>query len=371
MSTRTFTGDPKNGNFSAVVMAVAIIGLHGCDRSRPDKAHHPVPAAGESTGDLGDSLPSNYLLTVDDFQDFVLVKDEIRDAAAKMSRRAVINLDNPSNPARILREALQTTLTAGMAIPALKPGRTLDLEYIRRTSASLSTNGRSIYVTTQIIGITSAAFLAPVCHEIGHTVQNHWAERLLLDQNTRYREADEKRADAIAKFLAATYDKNSSTLTWNAAAYRNVTEAIQLDTAVLDLPHKRIESIADIAGAMICAQWGVAPTAYRDALKSAFAQLDALDANITYFGKTVAALNMDVAKATLQDGQTAVINEDDAKTILLPIFQHPTYDERAAQITRLLPMIMPHYDSTSRIGADFSATYNSLAPKAVRAFPQG
>jgi predicted Zn-dependent protease len=172
--------------------------------------------------------------------------------------------------------------------------------------------------------------LAIVCHELAHSALNHSFKTFKKFDDPNITAA----FDARDTYMTAHYDEARGVYRHERAAYAAAVQRFSAGTGELSVFDRREESEADVVGGMLCGQMGMPVKTYANLLIGFLRKVDAA------VGGSGGA---EVKPGDMTDGEELQVSKDSAQAFTFPLDDHPTNDERAAQLQRLADTIGKRY----------------------------
>lgn len=285
-----------------------------------DSKNEPPSKLGGSPGDTSQDSASNENLQDESILPRYLFK---RADIEKIKKIVEPYRPIPSSPIPSLRNAanlsnfIETTVNASMKLPVHSPGRTFKVSIINNRSfnAFMTSDSRIGLHLPTAVETSDDELLAVICHEMAHSARNHgYKDAVELD-----RKIPSQLATRINTYFRSQLDQDRGIYTHNEPEYRKLREEWDQNFSEASDNLKRAESEADLIGARICNNMGMAIDVFTRALD-------------TFFGRTGSGAK----PRKLRDGDA--FSNVEAKTlvkVLFPITEHPTGQERTDQINRL------------------------------------
>ena len=248
-----------------------------------------------------------------------------------------------------IRGTTEAFLRQALAIPGLQPGRQLKVYIIDNQDPNAFADAHqrvAIYTASIKIG-QPPGLLAVLCHEMLHAARNH---SMKFDEFFSSTPDVMQARQVTGSYAEAHYNEATGIYRHSVSDYRLARQSWDLVSPKIAAFQKRLESEADTFGGMICGQLGMPAAAYT--------------ANIIGFLRTSEAaanasaglhLSSTSPADDMQDGEELQIPSADLMSFLFFISDHPSNEERSAQLQRLQGEIAKH-----QTNAPFAAQWNSI-----------
>ena len=315
------------------------------------------PLSGEPSSSLNSSS-SAHKLTPRDFEGLPLFQTFEGVGKKNISGEILVGKGTGSAAIGLFTTTLQNMIRKATQLKGLAPGRdAINVNFVPSRFANASMNGQqNLEIHIINAGLSAHEMMPILCHEVAHSAQNHVALSVSYRKLPEYAPASKNFDNLIVQFLTRFYV--GSFLEVN---QRGIAEHIKNSlpyTATIAPLFQRLESQADIVGAMICAHWGLQPQEYAAGFSAALSKVSQLSRKGNPF-KNDSAQTDDATNPQISKTERAFFLSRDAYAIAKsPMNSHPQAVDRLEQINNLIPLIESHYDATATQASDIMRYYD-------------